>query len=240
MTQLDTTPDTDADPDEPLDPATIDTDAAARGELYRLLAQAFEHPDEELHAALQGGAFEETCRELVSRTALDVAVPDLTTDDDYETLAARYNDLFAVGFSQYEDRTDGSLATTGPPVPLYEIEYRSEVSWSDVNLDLARAYDYYGLSVDEDERDNHDNLRLELSFAGYLARRAALDLEEGAASARLDFLDRHLGVLADGVAEALDEEFDTDVYGPLGNFLADLVSADAVDLGDRRDRGEIP
>ncbi|MFB6123028.1 MAG: molecular chaperone TorD family protein [Haloferacaceae archaeon] len=231
---------TPADADEPLDPTTLDADAAARGELYRLLSRAFEHPDEAMHAALQSGEFGATCRELLARTSLDVAVPELTTADDYETLAARYNDLFVVGFSEYEDRTDGSLSTTGPPVPLYEIEYRPDVTWSDVNVDLARAYDYYGLSVDESERDNHDNLRLELSFAGYLARRAALDSEEGAAGARLDFLDRHLGVLADGVADALDEEYDTGVYEGLGRFLSAFASADAADLGSRRERGEIP
>lgn len=239
MTNVDTTDDFDG-ADEPLDPTTLDRDAVARGELYRLLARAFDHPDEEIHAALRTGEFEETCRELLAQTSLTVSVPELTTEDDYETLAARYNDLFAVGFSEYEDRTDGSLSSTGPPVPLYESEYRPDVTWSDVNFDLARAYDYYGIAVDESKRDNHDNVRLELEFASYLSRRAALDLEEGAAGARLDFLDRHLGVLADGVADALEEEHDTGVYEGLGGFLAALTSADAADLGDRRERREIP
>ncbi|WP_435101413.1 molecular chaperone TorD family protein [Halarchaeum sp. P4] len=236
MTHLDHPDET----DESIDVADLDMDAAARGELYRLLARAFEHPDEEFHADLQSGAFAEACRDLLARTSLDVSLPDLSVTEDYEALAARYNDLFVVGFAEYEDRTDGTLASTGPPVPLYEIEYRSDTQWGDVNIDLARAYDYYGVSVDESERDNHDNLRLELSFAGYLARRAALNPEEGAAGARLDFLDRHLGVLADGVADALDEEHDTDVYGALGSFLAAFVAADAADLGTRREQGEIP
>ncbi|GGN21766.1 molecular chaperone TorD family protein [Halarchaeum nitratireducens] len=238
MTSTDATTTTDAA--DRIDPADLDADAAARGELYRLLARAFEHPDEPLHRDLRDGTFEVTCRRLLDRTALDVDVPELTTNEDYEALAARYNDLFAVGFAEYEDRTDGSLATSGPPVPLYEVEYRSDVSWGDVNVDLARAYDYYGLSVDEDARDNHDNLRLELAFAGYLARRAALDPDEGAAGARLDFLDRHLGVLAEGVADALDAEYDTGVYGTLGRFLDALVAADAAELGERRERGEVP
>jgi len=98
-----------------------------------------------------------------------VEAPALATDDDYETLAARYNDLFELGYSEYTDRTDGSLDSSGPPVPLYESKYRPDQSWNDVNLDLARAYDHYGLEIDQDRRDNHDALRYELEFAGYLA-----------------------------------------------------------------------
>ena len=135
------------------------------------------------------------------------------------------------------DRTDGTIDSQGPDVPLYESAYREEVSWNDVNLDLARAYEYFGLEVDTDDRDNHDHLRLQLEFAGYLCRReAAVDPE--VAAARLDFHDRHLRVVTRGVVDALDEEPGTGFYGQLGTFLDRFTAADVADLADRREQRE--
>jgi DMSO reductase family type II enzyme chaperone len=213
-------------------PGDVDTDAAARGTVYATLARAFQHPTEELHEAAATGRLGAELERCLDRTSLDVTVPGLRTDDDYETLAARYNDLFELGFGEYADRTDGSLESEGPPVPLYESKYRPDQSWNDVNLDLARAYDYYGLEVDADERDNHDALRYELEFAGYLARREAA-VGPDAAAARLDFQDRHLGHAAAGIADRLDDEPGTDVYGDLGTLLEEFVRADRTDLARR-------
>ena len=210
----------------------LDRDAATRGLVYRALASAFRYPDEAFHAAAADGGLDAELTRAVDRTTLDVSVPELVTDDDYETLAARYNDIFELGYSEYADRTDGSLESTGPPVPLYESKYRPEKSWNDVNLDLSRAYQHYGLEIDEAERDNHDALAYELEFAGYLARREAT-VGSGAAAARLDFHDRHLGHAATGVADRLADEPGTDIYGPLGRFMATFVRADRNDLADR-------
>jgi DMSO reductase family type II enzyme chaperone len=210
----------------------LDTDAAVRGTVYATLAHAFRHPTDEFHEAAATGRLGAELSRCLDRTTLDVAVPDLHSADDYETLAARYNDLFELGFAEYADRTDGSLDAEGPPVPLYESKYRPDQSWNDVNLDLARAYRYYGLEIDADERDNHDALRYELEFAGYLARREAA-VGTDAAAARLDFHDRHLGHAATGVAERLDTEPGTDVYGGLGELLEAFVRADRNDLATR-------
>lgn len=218
-------------------PRDLDGDAAARGAVYALLARAFTEPDPDLHEALASGALDEECRGLVGRTALDVSVPDLTTDDDRERACARFNDLFVLGHAEYEDRTDGSLDAEGPTVSLYESAYRSEVSWNDVNLDLARVYDYFGVEVDTDRRENHDHLRLQLEFAGYLCRREAA-VDEDAAHARLDFLDRHLAVVVEGVADALAEEPGTGVFGELAAFAEAFVAADTDDLADRVEGAE--
>ena len=217
----------DRDPEAP--PTDADRDAAARGALYALVARAMTEPDEDLYAALESGALDRECRRLLAKTSLDVEPPDLTTDDDRETVCARFNDLFVIGHTSVEDRTDGTIDATGPDVSLYESAYRPEASWNDVNLDLARAYDYFGVEVDTDRRENHDHLRLELEFAGYLCRRAAA-VEDGAARAHLDFLDRHLAVLTEGVAEALADEPGTGYYGELGAFCRRLVAADTDDL----------
>ena len=213
-------------------PSDLDVDAAARATLYRALAHAFRHPDEGFHEAAAEGTLEGELRECIDRTTLELSAPDCTTDDDYERLAARYNDIFELGYSEYTDRTDGSLDAEGPPVPLYESKYRPDRSWNDVNLDLARAYDYYGLEIDQDDRDNHDALAYELEFAAFLARREAA-VDESAATARLDFHDRHLGHLAAGVADRLADEPGTGIYGRLGEFMEQFVRADRNNLAER-------
>jgi DMSO reductase family type II enzyme chaperone len=224
--------------DDPTEPGTahladdIDTDAAARGTVYGLAARAFTEPDQELYDALASGDLADEFAELLDRTALDVDPPALGTDDDRDTVRARYNDLFVVGYSEVIDRTDGTIESQGPPVSLYESDYRPEVSWNDVNLDLARAYEYFGCQVDQDDRDNHDNLRIQLEFVGYLCRREAA-VDPDVARARLDFHDRHLRVVVDGVASALAEEPGTGYYGTLADFLDRFSAADVEDLAER-------
>ena len=214
----------------------VDTDAGARGAIYALLAAAFDQPDEELYRAIDTGAFREEISALVDRTDLAVDVPDFETDDDYEKLCARYNDLFVIGFSEVVDATDGTMAHEEPPVSLYESSHRLEVSWNDVNLDLARAYEYFGCQVDQDRRDNHDHLQLQLEFMGYLCRREAA-VDPDVAAARLDFQDRHLRVIGEAVADALAAEPGTEFYGDLGAFLDDFTAADVEDLAARREGG---
>lgn len=213
-------------------PADADPDAAARGGVYALCARTLTDPDPELYDALYSGALDEQCRALLDRTALSVAPPDLTTEEDRETLSARYNDLFVVGHTVVEDPTDGTIDAEGPSVSLYESAYRPDASWTDVNLDLARAYDYFGVGVDEERRENHDHLRLQLEFAGYLCRREAA-VDGTAARARLDFLDRHLGVVTEGVADAMADEPGTSAFGELVAFLERFVTADTADLDER-------
>jgi DMSO reductase family type II enzyme chaperone len=220
-------------PDPPLDRESLDPDAGARGTVYAVLSSAFDHPDGELYDALAGGDLRDRLAELLDRTPLDVSADDVTTDDDYDTLAARYNDLFVIGYSEYEDKTDGSLSTDEPPVPLYESAYRPDASWTDVNLDLARAYEYYGVRPSSSDREHHDHLGLLLEFAGYLARREAVEDDPDAARARLDLLDRHLRILVEGVVERVEEEPNTDAYGEFARFLDEFTAADREELAER-------
>jgi DMSO reductase family type II enzyme chaperone len=222
---------------EPLDVERVDRAAAARGGLYALLATLFDEPDASVYARLAEGEVDATCRGLLDAACLPVDPPDLTVEDDHETLCARFNDLFTVGYAEYEDRTDGSLDSEGPPVSLYESAYRPDASWNEVNLDLARAYDHFGLGVDSSTRDNHDYLPYLLEFAGYLARQEA-DGSTDAARARLDLHDRHLHVVATGLAERTASEAATGLYGELAAFLDRLVSAEQDALAARFDGGE--
>jgi len=214
-------------------PGELDTDAGARGTLYALLARTFRPPDDELHTALESGDFAAEVASLLELTAFDVEPPAFDTiDDDVDTLNARYHDLFVIGYAEYEDRTDGSISTSEPPVPLYESAYRTDVSWNDVNLDLARVYDYYDIEVDTETRDHHDYLPLVLEFAGYLARREAA-VDDSAARSRLDLLDRHLRVLVEGIADRMATEPGTETYGELVALLDAVTGADRADLADR-------
>jgi DMSO reductase family type II enzyme chaperone len=219
-----------------VDPAATDPSAVARGAVYGFLATAFESPDERLHAALRDGEADDRVGALLDRTGLDVDPPDLGTGDDHDTLCARYNDLFVLGFSEVVDPTDGTVDSRGPPVPPYESSYREEVSWTDVNLDLARAYEYFGVDVGTEERENHDYAPLVLEFAGYLCRLEALGNAE-VADARLDLLDRHVRPLVEGLAGALAEEPGTEVYGDLGTLADRFTRAEVDDLAARREAG---
>ena len=213
-------------------PSLENPDAGARGGLYALLARAFRPPDEALHRAFSNGAFGDELAALLDRTALSVSVPSFETDDDPDLLSARYNDLFVIGYSEYLDRTDGTLDANEPPVPLHESAYRTDVSWNDVNLDLARAYDYFGVAIPEERREHHDHIRLLLEFAGYLARQEAVGGDE-TALARLDFLDRHLRIAVEGIADRIADEPGTKAYGALATVCDRVTAADRDDLAAR-------
>jgi DMSO reductase family type II enzyme chaperone len=216
----------------------IATDAGARGGVYALAATAFDQPEEAFYRELAAGRVDDLFAALIDRCDLAVEPPATTVEEDRETVAARFNDLFVVGYSEVIDKTDGTVENYGPPVSLYESDYRSEVSWNDVNLDLARAYEYFGVQVDRETRRNHDHFRLQLEFMGYLCRREAA-VDRSVAAARLDFHDRHLRVVTEGIADALGNEPGTGLYGRLADFLDRFTAADVDDLAARQG-GESP
>ncbi|WP_136591770.1 molecular chaperone TorD family protein [Salinigranum halophilum] len=212
----------------------ITTDVGARGGVYALAAKTFDQPSEAFYQELATGRIDDFFAGLVDQSGLDVEPPDATVDEDRQTVAARFNDLFVVGYSEVVDKTDGTVDNYGPPVSLYESDYRPEVSWNDVNLDLARAYEYFGCQVNQETRRNHDHVRLQLEFMGYLCRREAT-VDPDVAAARLDFHDRHLRVVTEGIADMLGNEPGTGLYGRLADFLDRFTAADVEDLAARRE-----
>lgn len=210
--------------------AEYDLDAAARSALYALFARAFDNPDDEFHAAVDEGQLESEIDTYVAQSSLSVERPTLGIETDRREMSATFNDLFTLGYAAATDRTDGSMESEGPPVPLYESTYR-EVAWNDVNVDLARAYDHFGVAVDQTNRDHHDNIRLELEFAAYLARREATG-EAAAARARRDFIARHLEPFVEGVLASIETVHDG-FYADLADVLEAVVRADHADLRER-------
>ncbi|MFD1643201.1 molecular chaperone TorD family protein [Halohasta litorea] len=213
-------------------PDGVDQEPSARGALYALCSRIFTDPDDELYALLANGTVTRECRTLLDHTTLSVEPPDFTVAEDHKTVSARFNDLFVIGYSEVVDKTDGTMNNHGPPVSLYESDYRSEISWNEVNLDLARAYEFFGCEVDQEIRRNHDHLKLELEFMSYLCRREAA-VDPGVAAARLDFHDRHLRVFAEGLADAVEDESGTGIFGRAADFVERLVKADIEELAHR-------
>jgi DMSO reductase family type II enzyme chaperone len=221
--------------DAPGGPEDVDQSAAATAALYTLLARAFDNPDDRFHEAAEGGDLQAEAVRYIDRSGLSVATPALRVEEDQQALSARFNGLFTLGHAEYTDRTDGSLDADGPPVPLYECRYR-EATWEDVNRDLARAYDYYGLEIDDDRRDHHDHLRLELEFAAYLARREAVG-DEDAARARRDFLERHLDPFTEGLLDRLTE-VERGFYTAVATLARRVVTADRDALAEVPDESD--
>ncbi|MFB6152665.1 MAG: molecular chaperone TorD family protein, partial [Halodesulfurarchaeum sp.] len=135
------------------DPAIADVADGAIGGVYGLLAGRFEEPDRNRFEALRSGRIDEELQTLVDRAGLEVSVPSLVPESAYDLHCARFNDIFTVGYPE-------------PPVPLYESEYHDEGRWEEINVDLARAYSYFDVSIDEDRREHHDHLVVELEFVG--------------------------------------------------------------------------
>lgn len=185
---------------------------AGKATVYGLLVRLFDEPDEAVYEAIVDGSLSAELSALCSDANVDIDPPELETDDDLQTLRARFNDLFEVGVPK-------------PPVPLYESSHREDASWHDLNVDLARAYDYFGLEVNQSRREDHDHLGLQLELASYLARREAVG-DDGAALARRDLLDRHLTEFASRLDEAIEAEPNTGVYGPITSFLDAFTAAD--------------
>lgn len=205
---------------EPL--AVDDPVDAARGTIYGTLASLFTDPDQEQYETLADGQLGRDLEVLLEHAGLDLTVPPMVPVDDHELLSARFNDVFEVGYPE-------------PPVSLYESDHVTDGQWDDVNLDLARVYDFFGVGIDEAERDHHDHLQLELEFAGYLARLAAATDDEGVRRARRDFLDRHLGPFVEAVDDALADEVETGIYGDVVAFTRAFVTAELEDLDSTLD-----
>ncbi|MFB6114194.1 MAG: molecular chaperone TorD family protein [Halodesulfurarchaeum sp.] len=195
----------------------VDGEDVARGTLYEVLATLFDEPEAWLYEAMVDGSFRVDLEHLTDRSGLDVDVPAFDPVDDHELLCARFNDLFAVGYPQ-------------PAVPLYESDHVEDPDWHDVNLDLARAYDYFGVEIDSDHRDHHDHLVIELEFAGYLSRLAATSGSDDAERARRDFLSRHLLPFLESVTTAVEDEVETGIYDDVTAFALAVAETDYATL----------
>lgn len=196
-------------------PTVEDTTEVATGTIYGTLARLYEEPSEELYGALDSGSLFTELRRLTQKTDLKVTVPAVETNDEFTLLCARFNDLFVVGYPD-------------PVVPRYESDH-VDTDWEQINLDLTRLYDYFDVEINQDQREHHDFLVIELEFAGYLSRLAASG-DPAAKRARADFIERHLLPFVEGVEASIADEKNTGIYRDVVDLTADFVRGDLEQL----------
>jgi putative dimethyl sulfoxide reductase chaperone len=200
--------------------------AAARSELYRLLADAVEYPEAPWQEMLASGELAraldrllaQVCPELRSRseTLLEFRASPL------EDLQADYLFLFEVGHG-------GS-----PPCALFGGTYGG-IDRRIVMEECVRFYEHFGLKLDARRKEMPDALATQLEFLHYLAycqSRAAAAATDGASYVRAerDFLLRHPARWLPAMREKLVAQERSSVYAVVAAVLADLPQSIARSL----------
>lgn len=192
--------------------------ADARGELYRMFAQVFSHPADEILDAFADGSLFDTLDEI----AAGLPYPSPFRDMEAEALPPGimpedvrifYSSTFEVG---------------NPPVSMRETHY-SKKGEKTLFEELLRYYQHFGLKIDSGTlREWPDMLAVELEFMAYLASlQASLPAHaEALARARSDFLERHLAVWAGAFADRLKALPKAFLYPRLAEYLVRFLDAE--------------
>ncbi|PWC40407.1 molecular chaperone TorD family protein [Azospirillum sp. TSO22-1] len=165
--------------------------AAARSNVYGLLAVGFRYPDDETFELIRNGSFVQAFLDNLT-IGLPAAV------DDFRF---RVNALAEAGtdLPTFENEYLRAFQTNAPSpsIPLYEGSYLPGVQKARILLELRGFYKHFGLDINQDERDLEDSLTAELEFMQFLAAKQSQAHEEGLSAdpyvlAQRDFLERHL------------------------------------------------
>jgi DMSO reductase family type II enzyme chaperone len=221
-------------------PSTVDL-AAARAELFRLLAVGFLHPSPELASGLVDGAFQADLRACVTmldwpvaeaeRVAarLDDAKARLAARDPdavYHELAVEYSRLFigpgTIVVSPYESiHLDGSTEAR----PLVMVSRSSRA--------VLAAYREAGLERSRDGNEPPEHIATELEFMYFVCFReaAALAEEDETASSmwenrRVAFLSEHLQAWLPGLCRTVADESRVPFYVDLAETLASTIEVE--------------
>jgi DMSO reductase family type II enzyme chaperone len=156
--------------------------AGARSAVYRLLADSFSFPTDEIVAGLASDGWSKHLSALAAHLpfALSNAAAPSLADVTPDALAQGYVSVFEVGVGR-------------PYCPLYEGSHRN--GRMKLMEDLVRFYEHFGLKTEPG--DHPDHLCAELEFMHYMSFKeaAALAHSDDVADlrrAQRDFLDRHL------------------------------------------------
>ncbi len=189
---------------------------SARSQLYLLLSDSFQVPDDEFYADVRSGKFRALILEAIEKLPyeLDVkgSVELLTAEVDYEDFNSEFMRLFEVG-------------SPSPPCPLNESGYLSGQMAR--FKELVSFYNFFDLSVSR-AKELPDHLRIELDFMHFLTfkevERVHSEMEAGSfARAGRDFIERHLGrwapLLCQKVTDSEGLEFFQGLTGLLETFI---------------------
>jgi len=160
-------------------------DTTLRSQCYARFAHAFAYPDAQALEAIRSG---ETLRELATLVAVSTyaddsrarATPGIDAGD--AELQAEFTRLFEAG-------------ENGPACPPHESAYRG--GRMQTLESLLRFYEFFGLGMGEELRQEPDHLRAELEFMHFLSFQEEQLRRNGESPlplqlAQRDFLGRHL------------------------------------------------
>jgi len=216
--------------------------AAARADLFRLLAVGFLHPSPEFAQGLVDGAFQADLRACVTmldwpaadaaRAAarLDDATARLAAQDPdavYHELAVEYSRLFigpgTIVVSPYE-----SIHLDGTP------EMRALVMVSRSSKAVLAAYREAGLERGRESNEPPEHIATELEFMYFVCFREAAALaecDEAGSSAwetrRVAFLGEHLQAWLPGLCKTVADESRVPLYVDLAEILASTIKFEA-------------
>ncbi len=193
--------------------------AAARSRAYALFTEALAYPDDELRETLVEGGLVIPLQESLTTLSPRFALPDaqwqaLRDIASTDELAVEHTRLFDVGAS-------------GPPCPLYGGLYAGDRMKT--MEEAVRFYNYFGLTLSEEQRELPDHIATQLEFMHYLTYREVEALQAGVdpgayRRAQRDFVGRHLGSWVPKLCQRLEKEeagaYIRTLVGLLGDFLA--------------------
>lgn len=194
--------------------------AAARSQLYRVLATVLGFPDKELYEAIQDGTVARTIGELCAALPYELSTAAAPAADvlqePYVDFESEYIRLFDVG-------------AAGPPCPLYGGVYIGDRM--KVMEDATRFYNFFHLHLSPQMRELPDHITTELEFLHYLTFREAEAHQHGADSASLlraerDFLARHLCRWVPRLQARLAKQTTLPFFPALVAFAAAFFQAD--------------
>ncbi|TAK55888.1 MAG: hypothetical protein EPO22_14100 [Dehalococcoidia bacterium] len=169
-------------------PAAIDDAAAARSEMYGLLADAFEFPSREFHQQVGDGAFrvrvESAVRQLPYELAVEIDMSAFADGGEYVDFQGEYMRIFDIG-------------AVRPPCPLYGGEWGGGTRKRSME-EAVRFYRFFGMKMDQSAHELPDHITVELEFLQVMAFTEGMARARGADPASLlraqrDFIDRHPG-----------------------------------------------
>lgn len=165
--------------------------AAARSNIYGLLAVGFRYPDAEAFELIRTGSFVQALLD-----ELAVSAPDAVEDVSVHTNALSEAGTDLAAFENEYLRAFQTDAPT-PSIPLYEGSYLPGAQKARILLELRGFYKNFGLDMNKSERDLEDSLTAELEFMQFLAAKQSQACEGGISPepyilAQRDFLERHL------------------------------------------------
>lgn len=207
-------------------PDSIDDAAAARSEIYRVLADALEFPSRDFHGEVREGAFRERVAAAIGALpyviGVDVDLAALDDASEYVDFQGEYMRLFDVG-------------AVRPPCPLYGGEWGIGTRKRSME-EAVRFYRFFGMKVDQSARELPDHVTVELEFLQVLAFTEGMTRARGVDPASLlraqcDFIDRHPGRWWPMLQRKLPGESPSPFYGALVALTGAVLVADRAYMG---------